>query len=98
MTERPPGMTGSPDPVAGIRDPFAVVPQVLDLVRLNGAIFFRSDFRAPWAYTSPPALELAGALPRGPGSLVMFHVIAVVALLYKNTEGRETGSADHGRA
>lgn len=76
MTETPPGMTGSPDPVVGIRDPFAVVPQVLDLVRLNGAIFFRSDFRAPWAYTSPAALELAGALPPGAGSLVMFHVIA----------------------
>ena len=57
-------------------DPFTVVPQVLDLVRLNGAIFFRSDFRAPWGYTSPPVQELAGALPHAPGSLVLFHIIA----------------------
>jgi AraC-like DNA-binding protein len=49
---------------------------VLDLVRLTGAIFFRADFRAPWAYTSPPTLDLEGALPPGPGSLVMFHIIA----------------------
>lgn len=62
-------------PKDGERDPFDVVPQVLDLVRLNGAIFFRSHFRAPWSYTSPPTAELAGALPPGTGSLVMFHIV-----------------------
>jgi hypothetical protein len=60
----------------GIRDPFEVVPQVLDLVRLTGAVFFRADFRAPWAYKSPRTLDLAGALPPGAGTLVMFHIIA----------------------
>lgn len=63
-------------PGTGTRDPFEIVPQVLDLVRLTGAIFFRSEFRSPWAYTSPPTLELAGALPPGTGSLVMFHIVA----------------------
>jgi AraC-like DNA-binding protein len=78
MTETPPRLTETPDAVAeqSTRDPFDLVPQVLDLVRLTGAIFFRSDFHAPWAYTSPPTLELAGALPAGSGSLVMFHIIA----------------------
>ena len=52
------------------------MPRVLELVRLSGAIFFRSDFRAPWAYTSPPTVELATALPPGAGSLVMLHIIA----------------------
>lgn len=71
MTEpadRPPG--------TGVHDPFDVVPQVLDLVRLTGAIFFRSEFRSPWAYSSPATMELAGALPPGTGSLVMFHIVA----------------------
>jgi hypothetical protein len=78
MTETPPSLTETPDLGSGegTRDPFEVVPQVLDLVRLSGAIFFRSDFSAPWAYTSPPTLDLAGALPPGEGSLVMFHIIA----------------------
>ena len=58
----------------GIRSP--IVPQVLDLVRLDGAIFFRSHFRSPWSYTSPPVMELAGALPHAPGSLVLFHIVA----------------------
>lgn len=57
-------------------DQFSVVREVLGLVRLNGAIFFRADFRAPWAYTSPPTSELLGALPTGAGSLVMFHIVA----------------------
>jgi AraC-like DNA-binding protein len=57
-------------------DPYAVVSRVLELVRLSGAIFFRSDFRAPWAYLSPPAAQLEAALPPSSGSLVMFHIIA----------------------
>jgi AraC-like DNA-binding protein len=78
MTETPPLLTETPDLGAGAagRDSFELVPQVLDLVRLSGAIFFQSEFRAPWSYTSPPALDLPGALPPGPGSLVMFHIIA----------------------
>jgi hypothetical protein len=60
MTETTPYMTNTPDLDlrAAMRDPFTIVPQVLDLVRLNGAILFRSDFRSPWAYTSPPVQEL----------------------------------------
>ncbi len=70
-------MTETPDlvraPVAP--DPLDVVPQVLDLVRLTGAIFFRYDFHAPWAYWSPRTLEIEGAIPPGAGSLVMFHIV-----------------------
>lgn len=78
MTEMTPSLIKTPDLDlrAAMRDPFVIVPQVLDLVRLNGAIFFRSQFRSPWAYTSPPVLELAGALPPTPGSLVLFHIVA----------------------
>ena len=77
MTRTPSGLTGTPDRGTGatVRGGFEVVSQVLDLVRLSGAIFFRSDFRAPWSYTSPPTQELAGALPPGAGSLVMFHIV-----------------------
>ena len=78
MTETTPSLTKIPDIDlrAAIRDPFMIVPQVLDLVRLNGAIFFRSQVRSPWSYTSPPVIELAGALPHIPGSLVLFHIVA----------------------
>ena len=77
MTETSQDMTETPDllgaPVAS--DPLAVVSQVLDLVRLSGAIFFHYDFCSPWAYSSPPTLQLEGAVPPGAGSLVMFHIV-----------------------
>ncbi len=78
MITTPSGLTETPHLGADTRarDPFEIVPQVLDLVRLTGAIFFRSEFRSPWAYTCPPAAELAGAIPSAPGSLVMFHIVA----------------------
>ena len=78
MTATPHGVTETPEATtpATARDPLEIVPRVLELVRLYGAIFFRSDFRAPWAYTSPPTVELATALPPGAGSLVMLHIIA----------------------
>lgn len=77
MTKTPELVTETPhrNYHAAAPDPYSVVPQVLDLVRLNGAIFFRSDFRAPWAYTSPAVRELEGALPEGAGSMVLFHIV-----------------------
>jgi AraC-like DNA-binding protein len=77
MTETAEDMTETPDLVAASAapDPLDVVPQVLDLVRLTGAIFFHYDFHSPWAYSSPPTRELEGTIPPGPGSLVMFHII-----------------------
>jgi AraC-like DNA-binding protein len=84
-------------PAATLRgDPFAVIPQVLDLVRLRGAIFFRSDFRAPWAYWSPATLDIEGALPPGDGSLVMFHIVAQghCWVRMEGDERRELGPGD----
>jgi AraC-like DNA-binding protein len=80
MTATPQPMTTTPEtsPVAPTADPLELVPRVLDLVRLSGAIFLKSDFHAPWSYSSPAAPEMAGALPAlgGGGSLVMLHVVA----------------------
>jgi AraC-like DNA-binding protein len=78
MTRTPQEVIATPgvEMSTGNGDRFDVITQVLELVRLTGAIFFRASFRSPWAYDSPPTAELAGALPPGPGSLVMFHVVA----------------------
>ncbi len=68
MTQTPHRMTEAPDP-------FGVVADVLDLVRLGGAIFLHSDFREPWAYTSPPGQDLAATVLPGTKSLCLFHII-----------------------
>ncbi|MFN8630603.1 MAG: AraC family transcriptional regulator [Chloroflexota bacterium] len=76
MIETPRRMTKTPFvPSSPANEPYALVAQVLDLVRLSGAVFFLSDFRSPWAYVSPPA-ELESILPPSRGSLVMFHFVA----------------------
>src|SRR5207344_126878 len=74
MTRTPSGMTETSVPSP--QDPFEVVSSVLDLVRLNGSLFFRWDFGAPWAYRSGTVSELAESLPEGKGSLVVFHIVA----------------------
>src|SRR5688500_15981459 len=69
-------MTETPPQVTGTSDHFELVAQVLDLVRLGGAVFLRADFRAPWAYSAPPGSEMAaGLFPGEAGSMVLFHVV-----------------------
>jgi AraC-like DNA-binding protein len=59
----------------------AVPPVGLDAtlgkVRLDGAIFFRSEFTEAWSYESPAATaELANALRPGAERLTIFHIVA----------------------
>ncbi len=74
MIRTPSGMTETTLPAPQV--PFEVVSNVLDLVRLNGSLFFRWDFGAPWAYRSGTVADLAKSLPEGTGSLVVFHIVA----------------------
>lgn len=48
----------------------------LEQLRLDGAIFFRSEFTETWAYESPPRAEIIELLHPGAQRLIMFHVIA----------------------
>jgi AraC-like DNA-binding protein len=77
MTATPSRLIETPVPAgpAAAGDPFKIVSNVLDLVRLNGSLFFRWDFGAPWSYRSPALPELTKSLPEGTGSLVMFHIV-----------------------
>lgn len=53
----------------------APLDAALEQLRLDGAIFFRSEFTESWAYESPPT-ELAGLLRPGAERLIMFHIVA----------------------
>lgn len=48
----------------------------LESLRLDGAIFFRSEFSEPWAYESRPPEKIAAALHPGAQRLIMFHIVA----------------------
>jgi AraC-like DNA-binding protein len=68
MTAMPPIVTEIP--ASGSLD------GALDRLRLNGAIFFRSEFTEAWTYISPPAEQIAAMLHPGAQRLIMFHIVA----------------------
>lgn len=62
-----------------IDDPAGRTPQLLDTaleqLRLEGAIFFRSELSEPFAFESTPA-AMASALHEGAERLTLFHIVA----------------------
>ena len=69
MTAMPDLLTETPPQ----RDP---VDTALERLRLDGAIFFRSEFSEPWCYESPPTADVAAMLRPGTERLIMFHIVA----------------------
>jgi len=79
MTERPQGLAVTPHPggtnaVGGPGDG-GVLDATLDQLRLEGAIFFRSELTEAFAFESTP-LALADALHPGAQRLILFHIVA----------------------
>ena len=64
MTEQPPLLAVSP-----------LLNSALDQLRLEGAIFFRSELTEPFAFESEP-LALADSLHPGADRLILFHIVA----------------------
>jgi AraC-like DNA-binding protein len=55
-------------------------------VRLEGAVFYNAEFRAPWGFRSPPSCEVAAFLRKGPKHVIIFHLL---------TAGRARGEVEH---
>ena len=54
---------------------FDVLSDVLRVVRMSGAVFFRADMAGPWAARSVPGSELARTLFPTARQLLLFHVM-----------------------
>ena len=65
MTEAPRQLAATPE----------LLHAALEQLRLEGAIFFRSELTEPFAFESVP-LELAEALHPGADRLILFHIVA----------------------
>jgi AraC-like DNA-binding protein len=65
MTEAPPVLAETPELLA----------TALEQLRLDGAIFFRSQLTEPFAFESTP-LALAETLRHGADRLILFHIVA----------------------
>lgn len=75
MTGTPKELTDRPD-LVGSAPRLGLLADVLARVRLVGSIFLRGEYTSPWAYESPPSLDLIHLLGSQAGRLVLFHLIA----------------------
>jgi AraC-like DNA-binding protein len=71
MTETPASLAETPDS----NDPAGLLASRLGQLRLEGALFFRSEVSESFAFTSEPEL-IANALVPGAERLIIFHIVA----------------------
>jgi AraC-like DNA-binding protein len=76
MTEAPPQIAATP----------GLLESALEQLRLEGAIFFRSELTEPFAFESVP-LQLADALHPGADRLILFHIVAHGACWVAGADG-----------
>jgi AraC-like DNA-binding protein len=74
MTQTPQQLTETPESGSG-QESSDVLRATLEQLRLEGALFFRSELTDGFAFESAP-LELADSLRPGADRLILFHIVA----------------------
>jgi len=49
--------------------------EILQSVKLEGAVFYKAEFTAPWGFRSPPTREVAAFLRKGTKHVVVYHLL-----------------------
>ena len=49
--------------------------EILQSVKLEGAVFYKAEFTAPWGFRSPPTCEVAAFLRKGPKHIIVYHLL-----------------------
>ena len=49
--------------------------EILNSVKLNGAVFFSAEFSAPWGVTEPASSKLAVEFGTGAEHMVLYHFL-----------------------
>jgi AraC-like DNA-binding protein len=60
--------------------------EILQSVKLEGAIFYNAEFTSPWGFRSPPTCEVASFLGKGPKHVILYHLL---------TQGRARGEVEN---
>jgi AraC-like DNA-binding protein len=60
--------------------------EILQSVKLEGAVFYKAEFTAPWGFRSPPTCEVATFLRKGPKHVIVYHLL---------TQGRARCEVEH---
>ncbi len=51
------------------------ISEILNGVKLNGAVFFNAEFSAPWGLSMPAANLMAARLAPGAEHIVLYHLV-----------------------
>lgn len=70
------GLLSDHDRVPATPDQDATLTDVLDRMRLQGAVFLRGEYSEAWAYRSPSAADTVSLLSPGAPRVALFHVVA----------------------
>jgi cupin len=62
-----------------------VLSEVLNVVKLRGAIFYNGEFSSPWSFCSPPSPMVAPYVAPGAGHVIIYHLLTQAALLCKDS-------------
>jgi len=68
-------------------DPFS---QILSGVQLNGAVFFRAEFSAPWGVSTSAAKAMAATAGVGAEHLVLYHLVIEGRAFIELIDGQRT--------
>jgi len=69
------------------QNPMDALSEILQSVKLDGAVFYNAEFTAPWGVRSPSSREVATFLRRKSKHLIMYHLL---------TQGRARCEVEHG--
>jgi len=61
--------------------------EILQSVKLEGAVFYKAEFTAPWGFRSPPTCEVAAFLRKARKHIIVYHFL---------TQGRALCEVEHG--
>ena len=64
-----------------------VLSEVLKVVKLEGALYFNGEFRAPWSFRAPPSSVLVPHFAPGGGHVIIYHLL---------TEGQGFAGVENG--
>jgi AraC-like DNA-binding protein len=49
--------------------------EILQSVKLEGAVFYNAEFTSPWGFRSPPSCEVAAFLGKGAQHVILYHLL-----------------------
>lgn len=62
--------------------------EILNGIKLNGALFFNAEFSAPWGFAAPASWTLGPALAPGAPHLIIYHFVIDGRAAARTVEGQ----------